>query len=161
MLVGWAIFEDNELKLYGSITSASTDMLKRIHIMIDNLKQIIQDNETIDKIIVEEVRPDCGSSNVQTHKALMYLHAALEFLIHDDFNKKIDIEYIYPSSWRAKCGIKNGRGIHRETLKQADIRFVKEKFNIETDDDTADAIAIGYSYFVESTEKSEMMDWGA
>ena len=34
-------------------------------------------------------------------------------------------------------------------------------FNIETDDDTADAIAIGYSYFVESTEKSEMMDWGA
>ena len=131
----------------------------KLNIILDNAD--IQDNETIDKIIVEEVRPDCGSSNVQTHKALMYLQAALEFLIHDDFNKKIDIEYIYPSSWRAKCGIKNGRGIHRETLKQADIRFVKEKFNIETDDDTADAIAIGYSYFVESTEKSEMMDWGA
>ena len=118
------------------------------------MKEILTNNK-IDKIIVEEVRPDVGASNIQTHRALMWLQAALAFLVHDDF-KTIEIEYIYPSSWRAKCGIKNGRGIKRETLKEADIRFVKETYGIEVNDDTADAIAIGHSQLHESQDKGEL-----
>ena len=52
-----------------------------------------------DKIIVEEVRPEggYGVGNQKTHKALMYLQAAINFMLYDDFNKK-EMELIYPSS---------------------------------------------------------------
>lgn len=140
---GWAVFEENKLIDYGCIASASTDLIKRIHIMTDGIKEVLNKYK-IDKIVVEEVRPDVGSSNLQTHRALMWLQAATAFLVHDEFNKT-EIEYIYPSSWRAACGIKNGRGVRRESLKQYDIIFVKETFGIDVNDDIADAIGIGYS----------------
>jgi hypothetical protein len=87
----------------------------------------------------------------------MWLQAAIAFLVHDEFNN-LPIEYIYPSSWRAKLGIKNGRGIKRTTLKEADIAFVKEKYNIDVNDDIADAICIGLSYF--TPEDNNRIDWG-
>ena len=37
---GWAVFEDKKLKEYGCITSASTDLVKRIYIMRDGIKEI-------------------------------------------------------------------------------------------------------------------------
>jgi hypothetical protein len=97
---GWAIFNDEELVEHGCITSASTDMIKRIHIMIDGIRFLLDNYLDIDTIIVEEVRPEggYGVGNQKTHKALMYLQAALEFLIHDDYNKRVKIDYIYPSS---------------------------------------------------------------
>lgn len=152
---GWAYFNNGVLEDYGCITSSSTDLIKRIHVMTDSIDNILKE-KAVDKIIVEEVRPDIGgygAGNQKTHKALMYLQAALEFLIHDNYSKEIEIEYIYPSSWRASCGIKNGRGIKRESLKEADIEFVKEKYNILVNDDEADAICIGYAqYNIESNE---------
>lgn len=155
---GWAIFNEQELIDYGCITSSSTDLIKRIHIMIDEIDKILQENE-ISKIIVEEVRPEggYGVGNQKTHKALMYLQAALEFLIHDNYNKKVEIEYIFPSSWRAKCGIKNGRGIKRTSLKEADIAFVKENFNLDVNDDEADAICIGFANF--KSDDSNEINW--
>lgn len=140
---GWAVFKEEELIDYGCITSASTDLIKRIHIMTNGIKEVLNKYK-IEKIVLEEVRPDVGSSNLQTHRALMWLQAATAIMVHDDFNK-IQIEYIYPSSWRAACGIKNGRGVLRKTLKQYDIEFVKENFGIDVNDDIADAIGIGYS----------------
>lgn len=155
---GWAIFNEQELINYGCITSSSTDLIKRIHIMIDEIDRILQENE-ISKIIVEEVRPEggYGVGNQKTHKALMYLQAALEFLIHDNYNKKVEIEYIFPSSWRAKCGIKNGRGIKRTSLKEADIAFVKENFNLDVNDDEADAICIGFANF--KSDDNNEINW--
>lgn len=140
---GWAVFEDLKLVEYGCITSASTDLIKRIHIMTDGIKEILN-KYTIDKIIVEEVRPEGMGKNNATHRALMWLQAGLAFLVHDEFNK-IEIEYIYPSSWRAACGIKNGRGITRMSAKELDIKFVKETYNLEVNDDIADAIGIGHA----------------
>ena len=145
---GWAIYQDKELIDHGCITASSNDLIKRIYKMIDSIEEILN-KYTIDKIIVEEVRPDIGgygAGNQQTHKALMWLQASLAFKIHDNFSN-IEIEYIYPSSWRAVLGIKNGRGIKRTTVKEADIAFVKENFNIEVNDDEADAICIGYAHF--------------
>ena len=145
---GWAIFEDEQLIDYGCITSASTDLLKRIEIMTQGIYEILNSHPDINTIIAEEVRPEggYGVGNQKTHKALMYLQASLEFLIYKYFKKKITTEYIYPSSWRAACNIKNGRGIHRTTLKEADIEFVKNTFNIEVNDDIADAIGIGFAH---------------
>ena len=156
---GWAIFEDDVLKDYGCITSSSTDVIKRIHIMIDNIAKILDKNK-IDKIIVEEVRPEggYGVGNIKTHKALMWLQAATAFLIHDNYSS-IEIEYIYPSSWRAALNIKNGRGIKRQTLKEADIAFVKEKYNIDVNDDIADAICIGLSFFQDKKDNNGFLNW--
>lgn len=142
---GYAIFEGTELKDHGCVTSSSQDLIKRIHIMIDAIDTILKENK-IDKIVVEEVRPEggYGVGNQKTHKALMYLQAALEFLIHDNHNE-VKIEYIYPSSWRASCGIKNGRGIKRTSLKEADIKFVEETYGVTVNDDEADAICIGHA----------------
>lgn len=66
-------------------------------------------------------------------------------MVHDNF-PKIKIEYVYPSEWRKVLGIKQGAGVKREALKAADIQWVKTKFNIDVNDDIADAIGIGFSY---------------
>lgn len=151
---GWAFFENNKLIDYGCITSASTDLIKRIYIMRDGIQEVLN-KYAIDKVYVEEVRPQggFGAGNIQTHRALMWLQAAIAFMLHD-FNKKIVLEYVYPSTWRATIGIKNGRGIKRESLKQADIDFVKERYNISVNDDIADAICLGISQL--EPEKNEI-----
>ena len=146
---GIAIF-DNDKKLidYTCITASSTDLVKRIYKIINDLKLFCQKYDNIDTVVIEEVRPEgnqYGVGNQKTHKALMYLQAALVFFMHDNY-PKIKIEYLYPSEWRSRCGLHTGRGIKREELKKADIAFVKRIYNIEVNDDIADAIGIGYAY---------------
>jgi len=53
---------------------------------------------------------------------------------------------MYPSEWRKVCQIKQGRGIQRATQKKYDIEWVEKNFNIQVNDDIADAIGIGYAY---------------
>lgn len=157
---GWAILNENGvLWEYGCEKSSSQDLIKRIHIMINKIDELLKTYD-INTIVVEEVRPQgSGVGNQKTMKALMYLQAALEFLIHDNYSK-IKIEYVYPSSWRATLGIKNGRGIIRTTLKEADIQYVKDNFKIdkEINDDEADAICIGLAYFKE--QDNNEINWG-
>ena len=155
---GWALFEAGNLKDWGCIASSSTDLIKRIYIMRDGIQEILSKSK-IDKIIVEEVRPEggYGVGNQKTHRALMWLQAAIAFMVYD-FDKKIEIEYIYPSSWRATCGIKNGRGIVRSTLKEADIAFVKDKYGLDVNDDIADAICIGLAQYLE--QDNNEINWG-
>lgn len=141
---GWAIFKDGLLIDYGCITSSSQDLLKRINIMIDGLKEVLNKHNDIEKVYAEEVRPENGLQNLKTHKALMWLQGAVALMLYE-YNKKLEFELIYPSSWRAAIGIKTGRGIKRTSLKEKDIQFVKENYNLEVNDDEADAICIGYS----------------
>lgn len=141
---GVALFEDTKLVKYDCLTASSTDLIKRIQKIIYQLKVFI-DGEKIDKIILEEVRPENGVQNIKTHRALMWLQAAIAFLLHE-IQPKAEIEYVYPSEWRAKCGIKNGRGIRREDSKLLDIKFCKEMYSIDVNDDIADAIGIGHAY---------------
>lgn len=141
---GFAVFNETKLETYGCLTASSTDLVKRISKIITELEQVLSQN-TIDKIILEEVRPEQGLQNLKTHKALMYLQAAIVFLVHERFNT-IEIEYVYPNEWRKACGIKTGSRVRRETLKPKDIQFVKDNYNIIVNDDIADAIGIGHAY---------------
>ena len=140
---GWAIFEEGQLRTSGCITSSSTDLLKRINVMINELKEVIIQYQP-NKVIAEEVRPENGLQNLKTHRALMWLQGGVALMLYD-YNKKLELELIYPSSWRAKIGIKTGRGIKRSSLKEKDIQFVKENYNLDVNDDEADAICIGYA----------------
>lgn len=155
---GFAIFNDEKLEDYDLITASSTDLIKRINKIITRLNEVLT-KANIDKIIIEEVRPEQGK-NLQTYRALMWLQAAINFLIHEHF-PKVEIEYIYPSSWRKVCGIPQGAGVKREVLKARDIEFVEKTFGVKTNvDDIADAIAIGYSYIKENQEqKPTEINW--
>ena len=146
---GIAIFKHNQLTFQTCITSASTDLFKRIQVMVNGVQQILSQNPDIQKVILEQVRPQNGMMNIKTHKALMYLQGCLAMMIYKNF-KHIQIDYLYPSEWRKTCGIQQGRGVKRASLKQQDINFVKKKFNLEVNDDIADAICIGYAYIQEN-----------
>lgn len=140
---GFCIFNDKELIEYGCITASSTDLIKRINKIMDKLKALLNKHSDVNKIVMEEVIPTTGK-NIKTWKALIYLQAELVIFLHNEF-PQVQIELIYPNSWRSKIGIQTGRGITREKLKEEDINFVKQKYNISVNDDTADAICIAYS----------------
>ena len=141
---GYAVFKDTKLVTSGCLTASSTDLIKRIHKIVNGLEEILDTNKA-EKIILEEVRPENGIQNIQTHRALMWLQAEIAIMVHDNF-PKTTIEYVYPNEWRAKCGIKTGAGVRRQSLKPADIKFVKDTYGIEVNDDEADAIGIGHAF---------------
>ena len=141
---GVAIFDDKELLGTGCITSASQDLYKRIHKMVDNIDTILS-QATIQQIVMEEVIPD-HQKNTNTFKALMYLQAMIMMMVHDK-HPTVTVELIYPGTWRSQAGIKIGRGVKRESLKDADIRRAKEVFSLDDmNDDIADACLIGGVY---------------
>ena len=155
---GIAILDsEKNLIYYDCLTASSTDLIKRIKKMTENISKIIKDYPQIEKIILEEVRPDTNIYNLKTYKALMYLQGAIVTMVHDE-QPNIKIEYIYPSEWRKECNIKQGAGVRRTTLKQQDINFIKEKYSIEVNDDIADSIAIGYAY-LNKRNKEEGYNW--
>lgn len=148
---GFAIFEDKKLIKSGCITASSTDVIKRIQKMTDSINTIL-DEYTVDEVIMEEVLPSTGhNSNTNVWKALTWLQASVNFLIHDKC-PKVKRTFILPNSWRAKCGIHTGRGVTRQTLKSADIQFVKDNYNLSVGDDEADAICIGHAHVNELEE---------
>ena len=159
---GCAIFdEDKNLIHYECITSASTDLFKRIHVMVDAINGLVN-QYNIDQVVLEEVLPD-HQKNQNTFKALMYLQGAFAMMMHDK-NPKAAIEYMYPSSWRKDCGIKQGPGQKRESLKMQDIKFANEKYNLSlTSDDIADAICIGTAFLSRKNSfkvTAEGFNWG-
>jgi Holliday junction resolvasome RuvABC endonuclease subunit len=115
----------------------------------EQIKKIIKELRVIfdkykpDNIIVEEVLPEDVKHNQTVFKALMYLQAAVALEFNKD-NKKL--EFFVSSEWRKICGIRTGRGITRDTVKAADIKFVKDNYGLNVNDDIADAICIGYAY---------------
>lgn len=155
---GIAIFKDKEFLGKGCITASSTDLFKRIHKMVDKIDELIS-QAAIEEVVMEEVIPD-HAKNTQTFKALIYLQGAVVMMIHDK-HPNVKIELVYPGSWRAQAGIKTGRGVKRETLKEADIRRAKEIFGAEQlNDDEADAMLIGAVYAgVFGKAKNDDLNW--
>lgn len=153
---GVAIFNSITKELLGKscISASSTDLYKRIHKMTDAIVKIVEglyDDGVI--LVMEEVIPD-HSKNQHTFKALMYLQALIHIEMHDQF-PKVQIELVYPGTWRSICGIKTGRSVVRETVKEADVRFVQETYGLSVkNDDEADAICIGHAFLNPKNSKA-------
>ena len=139
---GIAVFNDDKLIHYECVTASSTDVLKRINKMVSRIEELYKEYE-IDTVMMEDVLPEDVKHNAKVYKALIYLQAAVVLKLHD-YNQTV--EFCLPSEWRAKCKIQNGRGIKRESAKAYDMAYVKEHFNIDVNDDVADAICIGIAY---------------
>ena len=141
---GWAVYKHNKLQEYNCITATSTNLFNRIQVMLEGIKQVLINNPDLQYVILEEVRQE-GFINIKTYKALMYLQGCMGMMLNKHF-KHIQLDFLYPSSWRKVCGIKQGRGVQRSSQKQNDVNWVKQNFKIEVNDDIADAIGIGYAY---------------
>lgn len=139
---GWAFFNNRKLVDSGVICAKNTNVLDRIPIIVNGLLQILSKYDP-DEIIMEEVIPEDVNHNQVTFKSLIYLQAMTVLAFHS--RGKV-INFYTASEWRAKCGIQTGRGIKRDTVKAADIKFVLDNYSIETNDDIADAICIGHAY---------------
>lgn len=155
---GWSVSIDNKLFDYGCIQSGSSDIVKRILIMKNTLIDIIK-KYNIEQIVAEEVRTDY--QNAHTYKMLTWLQGVVVLAAYE-INPKIKFEYLQPSSWRSTIGIHTGRGIKRESLKEADMRYVKDKYTIVANDDICDSICILDAYLKKQKEKGttvEELNW--
>lgn len=141
---GIAIYKHNKLQKYDCIKATSSDLFNRIKVMVDAIKKQLIQNPDLEYLVLEQVRQQ-GFMNIKTYKALMYLQGCICMMIHQNF-KHITIDFMYPSEWRKVCQISQGRGVQRKKQKQNDINWVQKNFNIEVNDDIADAIGLGYAY---------------
>ena len=141
---GYAIYKHNKLIQYNYITATSNDLFNRIKVMLNAINKLLEQHSDLEYVIMQQVRQE-GFINVKTYKALMYLQGCMQMIIHEKF-KHLQTDFLYPSSWRKICKIKQGRGVQRKQQKQLDIQWVKDNFNIEVNDDVADAIGLGYAY---------------
>lgn len=141
---GYAIYKHNKLISYDCIKTTSSQLFNRINKMVIEIQKILFENPDIDYVVLQQVRQE-GFMNIKTYKALMYLQGCIGKMIYDNF-KHIQMDFLYPSAWRKVCQIKQGRGVKRNQQKKNDIQWVKDNFNIQVNDDIADAIGIGYAY---------------
>ena len=148
---GYALGIDEKLEKHGFISVSNNNPIKRIIKMRDQIAKLIKTNK-VNKIIMEQVRPELNS---HTMKILMWLQAAIVIAAYE-IDPYIECEFIGASSWRAQLKIKQGRGVKRDSLKLQDIQYVKNKYNIETNDDQADAICIFDAYWI----KQQDFNWG-
>ena len=139
---GIAIFKDKELVAHHLIAAAGQDPLARIKKMVSEI-EILYKAWNVTNVIMEDVIPEDVRHNQNVFKVLHYLQAAVVLMLHGYEQK---VEFYVSSEWRKKCGIRTGRGITRDMVKAADIKFVKDKYNLDVNDDIADAICIGYAY---------------
>ena len=139
---GFAIGEDALLQFHSCITASSKEVRKRIIKMRDQLSNIIKINN-IDKIIMQEVRPEYNS---HTNKVLMWLQAVIVVAAYQ-IDSNIEYEFVGASEWRAALKIKQGRGVKRQALKPQDIQYVENKYHLSVNDDEADAICIFDAYW--------------
>lgn len=159
---GYAVFEDKELIDYGCISAGSANLFHRIDRMVEGIEELLKKYK-FDHIYIEDVYPEDTHNNIQVYKALVYLQG---FVLHllDKYN--LSHTFYTASEWRAKCGIKTGRGIRRETLKVKDIQFVQGQFGIKVGDDAADAIGIGFAasgckpYYSEIVKTDDGFEFG-
>lgn len=140
---GYAIGQQSKLQEHGCIEVKSGDVIKRIIKMRDQFSKILLKNNDINKIVMQEVRPQYNS---HTNKVLMWLQAVIVVAAYQ-INAKIEFEFVQAVEWRAALKIKQGRSIKREQLKPQDIQYVENKYGIKVNDDEADAICIFDAYW--------------
>lgn len=97
---------------------------------------------------IEEIQQQI---NVSTFQKLAELKGVVE---NNLFNKEYLYFIIRSSEWKSTCEIK---GKKRDEQKANAQKFVKEKFNIKVDSDTADAICIGWHIVIKILPKIERM----
>ena len=135
---GFAVYDDNLLKDYGTMTlGRKSDLYEDIlYVANQKIKKLIHENQ-IDFIVIEDIQQQ--KQNVSTYKKLAMLMGTL-LCLFQEMNKPYEI--VPPTRWKSFCKIKGRKRIEQ---KANTILFVKEKFGLENvTEDEADSIAMGF-----------------
>ena len=155
-ITGYAIFDDGVLVSYGTYkTNNELDATARINEMKKWLIAVL-DAWDIDFVGLENIQLQAYGHNnyqVETYRVLANLQGVL---IDTLFEKCIDSDLAYSSTWRNYCNIGDDKG--RENKKKAAQEKVKLWYNQDCTQDEADAICLG-KYFV-SKLKNNKSSWG-
>ena len=129
---GYCVMEDNKILSYGVIKpSKKQDAIDRIIYIEKEIKELIIAKE-VEYVCIEELSSMRGAS---TTKVLATLQGHLEVELR---KKEMLVTKCRPSEWR-KGKVK---GRTRQELKSSAIEYIKNKYNLEVNDDEADAICI-------------------
>lgn len=135
---GISIWEDGNLISTRGVSLNEGNMDIRLPKMIQEIYAIL-DIEKPDMIWLEEA---VVVRNAQTQRFLVRLQGAIQgwCVVHNcEFNT------IRPTQWRKYCSCEfKGK---RDELKKQSIQYVKDKYNIDCNDDIADSICIGEAIF--------------
>lgn len=145
---GVAILEEKNVLYYENIIANEVDPLVRIKKMAKRIGEIYDEYKP-DKIVMEDILPQDVRNNQQVFKILHYLQAAIVLELHG--KNAPQVELYVASHWRKLIGVKTGRGVKRESLKQAVKDYIKIQYGIEANDDVCDGIAIGAAWFNENS----------
>jgi Holliday junction resolvasome RuvABC endonuclease subunit len=106
---------------------------------------------------IKEVKPYIvvfEDTSLQSNPSTLRLLAQLQgVIIGSCLLNEIPYKIYKPSSWRKLLNFKQGRGIERKFLKQQSKDYVKQYFNVDVNDDIADAICIGQAYINDKQSK--------
>lgn len=135
---GISLFVDGEYVSSTLLSFEKYNMEMRFHIMGKSILTEL-DKMNPDKIYMEEA---AVLRNAQTQRFLVRLQGIVyAWTIRHD----VPCEFVRPSAWRSKVGIKTGRR-KRIELKEDAINMVKDQFGVTCNDDVAESILIGYAY---------------
>ena len=138
---GVAIMENGELKFYTLIDlHKEKDAMKRI------CKMQLKICELLDQYKLNEVYMEKAFNKSNTDTTMKLANLAGGIMLHCAQNN-IEFNHPLPSSWRAKIGLQQGKGVKREVLKDEAIAAVKREYSIDVNDDVAEAILIARSAF--------------
>lgn len=137
---GAAWFEDTTLMGYQLIDfSKMKDADERTKLMILKMFELI-----------EEIKPDAiVFENVTLQRspgAAIMLAQLAGSLIGYCYEHNIRGMMYKPSEWRRMLDFKQGSKVTREALKKQALDFVKEHYDLDVDEDEADAICIGCAF---------------
>ena len=146
---GVAIFDEGKLIHYECLYENDANVLNRISNMTDRLISLAIEYK-INEVALEDVMPNDVKHNQQIYTVLMYLQGSIALALNK-IHLKINKLFV-ASNWRKIVGIKTGRGVYRETLKKSSMKLVKDHYNIDVNDDVADAVCIGIAYLKETED---------
>jgi len=130
---GYAVLDNNKLISYGTIkTPKKADLLDKIIYIEEHIKQIIK-AKGVEFIVIEDLAVTRSASTTKALAGELY-HLLVEFRKRDML-----VVQVRPSEWRKVCKIK---GKCRKELKENAIQHVKKIYDLDVNDDEADAICI-------------------
>lgn len=135
---GMALFVDGELETYQLIYLSTNNALldERINVMGKNILLLLSRWKP-EIVYIEE--PQGHGKNLKLVNMLCQIIGIVRGWCIDN---KAYFEVVSPPVWRKYLGMSQG-GKKRDELKTESIRIVKETYNVDVNDDTADAINIG------------------
>lgn len=133
---GYALFDNSDLVRWGVLDMhKEKDGNKRVPLMIAEIVKVIGKIKP-DRVVFEDVALQ------DSPRTLIMLSRIQGAIIGFCIEHGIPYEIYMPTSWRKIVGIKQGKGIKRENLKEQAIAFVRDAYGIKVGDDCAEGISL-------------------